>query len=209
MRLSPPMSEQWITRYTLLQRAKDPNDHQAWDEFARYYQPFIQMVLFQMNYRHSDAEDVVQEVMLKIWQNLDRFKKDSARARFRTWLGNLIRNRVIDHIKSRQRFTDRNQKAVDEITIHKDHNVALPEVNEIVEREWILHIARSAMENVKPLFSGKAIEVFELSLGGMPCEEISKKTGLKLNSVHKLRARVRVRLTEEIQHLRESLEFKN
>jgi hypothetical protein len=41
--------EQWKTRQTLIARARDPNDSQAWDEFAGYYAGFIRMVLMQLH----------------------------------------------------------------------------------------------------------------------------------------------------------------
>ena len=40
--------EQWKTRQTLIARARDPNDSQAWDEFTGYYASFIRMVLMQL-----------------------------------------------------------------------------------------------------------------------------------------------------------------
>ena len=34
----------WQTRQTLLQRAKDPNDAEAWEEFVSYYKTIIPQV---------------------------------------------------------------------------------------------------------------------------------------------------------------------
>src|ERR1700682_6416307 len=49
----------------------------------------------------GQAEDVVQEVFLRIWNNPTSF--DPSRGSFRTWLLRLIRNRSIDVLRARQR----------------------------------------------------------------------------------------------------------
>lgn len=60
----------WETRQTLLQRAKDPDDHGAWEQFADYYHGFIQMILHKMDLSVQDHEDLIQEVLIKLWKSL-------------------------------------------------------------------------------------------------------------------------------------------
>ena len=57
----------WNTRLTLLQRAKDPNDNQAWDEFAQYYFKFVKHVLSEMGVHANDKDDLTQEVLISLW----------------------------------------------------------------------------------------------------------------------------------------------
>ena len=56
--------EQWKTRQTLIDRARDPNDGQAWDEFTDYYASFIRMVLMKLQVPRDDLEDLSQDVLL-------------------------------------------------------------------------------------------------------------------------------------------------
>ena len=61
------------------------------------------------------AEDVVQEVFLRVWRKPDQY--DAARGRFLTWLLSVARNRAIDEHRSRgrrQRFEAGSLPADDE-----------------------------------------------------------------------------------------------
>ncbi len=45
------------------------------------------------------AEDLLQEVFVKIWKNIDSY--DPAKAKLVTWMGNIARNLAIDKIRSK------------------------------------------------------------------------------------------------------------
>jgi RNA polymerase sigma-70 factor (ECF subfamily) len=51
---------------------------------------------------HSDeiAEDILQEVFVKIWKNIDSY--DSKKAKLVTWMANIARNLAIDKIRSKE-----------------------------------------------------------------------------------------------------------
>ena len=141
----------WQTRQTLLQRAKDPNDAEAWEEFVSYYKQFIHVILHQMNFRSADFDDAVQEIMIKIWQNLPHFELDPERGQFRTWLSQVIRNRLLDYIRKDKRYKARVEKATENYTAEEN---ILPqnELDKIVSKEWERHITSCALNNLKTLF---------------------------------------------------------
>ena len=64
------MSEEWKTRQSLLIRAKDPTDEEAWAEFVKYYEKFIFHLLHRLNINADDFNDLVQEVLIKLWKSL-------------------------------------------------------------------------------------------------------------------------------------------
>ena len=199
------MSENWQTRPTLLQRASDPKDHKAWEEFEQYYHEFIRMVLFQMNCNIDDHNDLVQDILLRIWKTLPELNYNRDRARFRTWLSQLIRNKVIDHFRKVKRVSQKQEKIREE-TNAEAAIVSEPELVEIIQKEWEVHIVKLALKNISDLFTERAIEAFELGMEGVKTTQIAEKLGIKENSVIKLRNRVKHRLVKEIQHLREELE---
>ena len=90
-------NEQLKTRQTLIDRARDPNNSQAWDEFTDYYKGFIRMVLMQLQAPLDDLEDLSQTILVKLWQNLSTVELGRDHAKFRTWLGTVIRNTVYTH----------------------------------------------------------------------------------------------------------------
>lgn len=199
------MANDWNTRLTLLQRAKNPDDQQAWDEFVKYYRDFIKVVLAQMNLNQKDSDDLIQEILLKIWKALPKMDYDQNRARFRTWMSHLIRNKVIDHFRKVKRLSNKQEMIVEEsgnLTPVKSE----PEVEKIIQSEWEIYIVKLALERIASHFSERAIDAFEMSMDNIPADEIGEKLGIKGNSVTKLKNRVKQRLIKEIELLRSELE---
>ena len=76
----------------------------------------------------------------------------------------------------------------------------------MAEREWRVYITNLAMANIEQFFSGKAIEVFKLSIKGKSTQEISEELEIKMDTVYILKNRVKKRLTEEIKQLKVQFE---
>src|SRR3954465_766402 len=74
------------TRVTLLTRLRqDPIDHAGWDEFVERYGRHIYRWCRQWKLQDADAEDVTQEILMKLTQKLRAFRYDPSRS-FRSWL---------------------------------------------------------------------------------------------------------------------------
>lgn len=200
------MNQKWGTRQSLLLRAKDPTDHQAWEEFVHYYSQFIRMILHKMNFRGSDFGDIEQEILVKIWKNLPKFEINKERTNFRIWLSKLIRSTVIDYIRKSSSYNARQNKAA-EFQVQESSLITQPELDTIVEHEWINYLTKAALENIREVFSEKTIRAFELSLAGKNSREIGEELQISHESVRTLKNRVKFRLIKEIEHLREELEF--
>ena len=84
------------TRATLLERLRDGADALAWDEFFARYWPTIYGFARHRGCSLHTAEEVVQDVMLKVFQQRDIFHYDPSRGRFRDWLATVVRNQVFE-----------------------------------------------------------------------------------------------------------------
>lgn len=73
-------------------QARDP---QALRELFEIYGPKLKGWLMARGLGSGNAEDVVQDVMLKVWTRAELFNPD--KASFATWVYRLTRNRWIDH----------------------------------------------------------------------------------------------------------------
>ena len=199
------MDDQYKTRQTLIQRVRDDQTDRSWEEFVRIYQSYIHAVIFNMNISRDDADDIVQQVMIKVWQSVGKMEHDSSK-RFRSWLSTVTTNCVRDFIRKRKADMARLEVAAQDETLSYLNSIRLPEIDEIIEQRWGFHIFNLALERIGELFQGRAVEIFLLSLEGLPVEEIAAKMDLKENSVYRQKNRVKERLAQEIKQLREELE---
>lgn len=81
-------------------------DSFAWTELVKAHHRRVYGLCFRFTGSASDAEDLTQEVFLKVYGNLASF--DLARGSFQTWITTMTRNLLVDHFRrSRgQRATD-------------------------------------------------------------------------------------------------------
>lgn len=199
------MNDAYKTRKTLIQRLKENQDEQSWEEFQRIYSRYIYAIIRNMQISGNDAEDLVQQVMIKVWKGIQGVENAPDKP-FRSWLSTVTANCVKDYMRKCKTDALRLEKATKDRTLAYLTAIRLPEIEQIAEQEWYIHLANVAMERIEKLFSGKAIEVFRASLEGVDAKEIARNMGLKENSVYRLRARVRKQLTLELEQLRQELD---
>ncbi|WP_372845335.1 RNA polymerase sigma factor [Pontiella sp.] len=184
---------------------QNQQDEKSWEEFVQVYRRYIYAIIRSMNISEHDTEDILQQVLINLWNSLPKMDYEKIN-RFRSWLSTVTKNCVTDFIRKRTREANRLEKASKDDTLTYLKSIRLPEVNQIAEREWEIHLTNLALENIRPLFSGKAVDAFQMTLNGKSVEEIAAELDLKENSVYRLKNRVKERLIQEIRHLRDSLE---
>ena len=91
------------TSVTLLGRLRqEGTDQQAWVEFVRRYGPRICGWCRQWGLQEADAQDVAQDVLLKLAAKLRTFAYDPTRS-FRGWLKTLTHHAWCDFVNDRPR----------------------------------------------------------------------------------------------------------
>ncbi|MDP0490229.1 MAG: sigma-70 family RNA polymerase sigma factor [Verrucomicrobiota bacterium JB023] len=193
----------YLTRHTLLQRACDPRDEGAWEEFVGHYRRFIYYILHQVGIDSDDRDDVCQQILLILTRDLGSY--DRSRSKFRTWLSTVIRNAAFTHLRSRKRYQIRIETLGRQVHFD-DPGDGPSELDQVIEMEWANYVSSLAMERVRSVFQGQAIEVFEMSLDELPPDEIARRSNLTVSSVYTLRKRVKKRLYLEIRALTKELE---
>ncbi len=82
-------------------RKAQRGDERAFSIIVRSYEtPVYNYVLRLTNGDKSLAEDLTQEVFLRVYQGLPRF---SLRCKFTTWLFQVTKNRVLDELRAKER----------------------------------------------------------------------------------------------------------
>ena len=80
----------------LIQRCLQ-GDQIAWEHIVRQHWRKVFNVAYKFVGKHDEAEDLTQDIFLKIFKSLDTFDR---RANFQTWLISVSRNLCIDHYRS-------------------------------------------------------------------------------------------------------------
>ena len=189
------MSE-YTTRQTLLLRARNRHDKDAWGEFTEVYRPFIYYVLKCMEVHQNDIDDLHQDILIRLWKKLPSY--DPAKGKFRSWLSFVVRNIVLN---SFQKNSTRLEKMAQLSKHYQNDPAAQNEIDKMIEHEWKMHLSKLAMETIHSLFSGKAVEAFELSLQGLDNNSIAQQLGLSADSVKVLKSRVKSRYMAEVKRL--------
>jgi RNA polymerase sigma factor (sigma-70 family) len=73
--------------------------HYAFNLLVRKYQEKVYYFVRRMVVDHDDADDVVQNIFIKVWNNLGSFREDS---KLFTWLYRIAVNESLSFLKSKQ-----------------------------------------------------------------------------------------------------------
>src|SRR6187455_758841 len=69
-------------------------DAAAFQALVERHRSMVYRVAYQFAGNHFDAEDIAQEVFLKVYRSLDKFRQD---AQLSSWMYRIVMNACIDH----------------------------------------------------------------------------------------------------------------
>ena len=78
---------------------KEETRRYGFDLLVRQYQQRIYRHIRRLVIYHDDTDDIVQEVFLKVWNNLSTFRED---AKLYTWIYRIATNEALSHLKSKR-----------------------------------------------------------------------------------------------------------
>ena len=178
---------------TLIQRCLQGDQH-AWDLIVRQYWRKVFNVAYKFVGKHDEAEDLTQDIFLKIFKSLDTFDR---RANFQTWLISVSRNLCIDHYRSVRKERETIDRGVDA----SDLAPATPEPGPIaaLEQRDRVVLLRQAMAALPETLRTAVLlrDIQELSY-----QEIADKLRLPEGTVKSRINRGRTELARQIRKLR-------
>lgn len=188
------------TRVTLLHRLnKDPGDQHSWAEFVRLYGPVIRGWCLHWGLQNSDAEDVVQNVLLRLTAKLPQFQYDASRS-FRGWLKTLTHHAWHDFVTE---TGYRNRGSGDSKVLEQLQSVAAKDdLAARVEATFDKELLEVALERAKVRVIPKTWEAFRLTaLENLSPQEAADALKIRVSQVYLAKHRVQKLVQEEIQIL--------
>ena len=188
------------TQVSLILRLGDPRDAAAWDEFVGIYRPVIVRLALAHGLQQCDADDLAQQVLLSVARRVPDWEADPQRARFRTWLGRVVRNAALNAITRRK--PDRAVGGTTALTLINGKVALDCDDVELIELEWRRQAFRWIADQIRDEFQPKTWEAFWLTaVDGLSAAEAAKQTGKSIGAVYVARSRIMARFQEQVRTL--------
>lgn len=115
------------------------------------YSKSLYGVIFTLIKDREEAEDVLQEVFIKIWKNIDSY--NDSKGRLYTWMLNIARNTSIDKLRSKGFNNNlKNLSADNFIHILDDNSKTINQIDAIGIKEFIKKLKPKCIQIIDLLF---------------------------------------------------------
>jgi RNA polymerase sigma factor (sigma-70 family) len=192
------------TRYSLLSRLQNWDDHDSWKDFFDTYWRLIYAVALKSGLTETEAQEVVQETIISVAKNIQKFKRDRQLGSFKGWLRNLTRWRIADQLRKRTRVAPQEREAVEAASaVWSPAGIAeAAEAESVWEHEWRANLMQVALENVKGRVKEEHYQIFDFYVVKQwPVAKVARTLGVSTGQVYLAKFRVGALLKKEIRRL--------
>ena len=192
------------TSLSLLNRLCKSPESESWDRLVELYSPLIRTWLQKYDVQDSDANDLVQEVLLSVSQDIGKFEHAGRTGSFRAWVKAILVNRLRKFWRSRDRGPKASgQSVIDDRLAQLDDPAS--EMSQIWNRQHDQFVLRQVMKLTEPHFAANTWKAFcRVAIDGAKPTDVAQELGISLNAVCLAKSRVTRRLRQESEGLIES-----
>jgi RNA polymerase sigma-70 factor, ECF subfamily len=170
-------------------------DQQAWETIVRQNWRKVFNVAYKFVGKHDEAEDLTQDIFLKIFKALNTFDR---RANFQTWIISISRNLCIDHYRSVRKERQLIAREVDTGDLQPASSDRGP--YQAAEHRDLRGMLRQALQAL-PLTLRTAVVLRDLQ--ELSYQEIADHLGLPEGTVKSRINRGRIELAHQIKRLQD------
>jgi RNA polymerase sigma factor (sigma-70 family) len=194
------------TCYSLLSRLKNWEDEESWREFFDTYWRLIYAVALRAGLTDAEAQEVVQETIICVAKNIQKFKRDRKLGSFKGWLRNLTHWRIADQVRKRSKVLQTHSAVASQELVSLDDIPEPP--NEAVasewENEWQRNLLKAALDQVKLHVREEQYQLFDLYvIRQWPVDRITQTLGVSATRVYLAKHRLTRLLKKEVRRLEE------
>ena len=171
-------------------------DQVAWEQIVRQNWRKVFNVAYKFVGKHDEAEDLTQDIFLKIFKALKTFDR---RANFQTWIISISRNLCIDHYRSVRKERQTIARDVDTSDLQPATTERGPYA--VAEHQDLKAQLRQALETL-PLTLRTAVVLRDLQ--ELSYQEIADRLGLPEGTVKSRINRGRIELAHQLRRLQEN-----
>ena len=171
-------------------------DQVAWEQIVRQNWRKVFNVAYKFVGKHDEAEDLTQDIFLKIFKALKTFDR---RANFQTWIISISRNLCIDHYRSVRKERQTIARDVDSNDLQPATTERGPYAQ--AEHEDLRAQLRQALETL-PITLRTAVVLRDLQ--ELSYQEIADRLGLPEGTVKSRINRGRIELAHQLRRVQEN-----
>src|SRR5262245_18054444 len=188
------------THVSLLGRLRrDPTNRAAWDVFVEQYGPQIYDWCRRWQLQEADAQDVTQNVLLKLAQKMRDFEYDPSRS-FRAWLKTLTQHAWSDYREARGRPGQGSGDSHVRLVIGSVE--AREDLLERLIEEFDRELLEEAMSRVRLRVAPQTWQAFHLTaIDGLSGAEAAERIPMAVAQVFVAKRRVQKSIQEELSRL--------
>lgn len=212
--MAEPIDELIPTRATLIQRLKDWQDQASWQDFFDTYWKLIYGVAVKGGLTRTEAQDVVQEIMVAVAKNMPTFQYDPSIGSFKGWLLNMTRWRIADQIRKRNKHLldilpeDRKEDGKEDETqaINRLADPIPQNLEELWDEEWEINLLAAAVAKVKRQLDPQKYQVFDFYVNkGWAPGKVADAFDVPVEQVYMIKHRVTDLIKDEVKRLEKEM----
>jgi RNA polymerase sigma-70 factor (ECF subfamily) len=144
-------------------------DNRAFTLLYDMYSKSLYGIIFNLIKEREESEDVLQEVFVKIWKNIESYNE--SKGRFFTWILNIARNTAIDKLRSKGHNNSLKNLSSDNFVHILDNNAsATNKIDAIGIKEFVKKLKPKCIRLIDLLFfkgytQQEASDELEIPLG--------------------------------------------
>ena len=148
------------------------------------YSKSLYGIIFNLIKDQEEAEDVLQEVFVKIWKNIDTY--NTSKGRLYTWMLNIARNTSIDKLRSKNFNNNQKNVSTDNfVHILDDNSKTINKIDAIGIKEFIKKLKPKCIQLIDLLFfkgytQQEASDELEIPLGTVKTQNRNCMNELRL-----------------------------
>jgi len=198
------------TRSSLLSRLKQWDDQESWRDFFNTYWRLIYRAATKAGLSDAEAQDVVQETVIKVAKKMSDFTYDREVDSFKGWLLYLTRKHIALQYRKRQRDRGGDGRHP-EVTTLTNSIEQLPDparagLEAVWDAEWERNLLEAALGRVKRQVNPKQFQMFNFYvLKEWPVGEVAKALSVTVAQVYLAKHRISGLVKKQIAHLKADL----
>jgi RNA polymerase sigma-70 factor (ECF subfamily) len=204
--MSLPTEDFIPTRYSLLSRLQNRDDQDSWKDFFDIYWRLIYSIALKSGLTEAEAQDAVQETIICVAKDIEKFKRDRSLGSFKGWLRNLTRWRIADQLRKREPVALA-ENAPPAASAGPPELADIPDraddgLEKIWEEEWQSNLMAAAAERVKRRVREEHYQMFDLNvMRQWPASKVAGVLGVNIAQVYLAKHRMLALIRKEVRLL--------